>query len=166
MITKFLTYINEELTNPYVEDTPIQYNQYFNQNYDGFRRELLDDLKNKLVGRTIYVDADRHYNYREEKDELDKIHINDHKVKPIRELTIKDIEYSGEHYGDVQYVNIIGTDNKKYRLKKIVDRKAFDRFNKKIERELEKIEEEKRRKERIKLKHIVEDPYGEEIWED
>jgi len=67
IITKFKIF--EALSNPFDDkELPMIYNQHFTDNYMGFREEFLQDLKNKLIGKTIRIDAERLYGWRE-KDE-------------------------------------------------------------------------------------------------
>jgi len=66
----------------------------------------------------------------------------------------------------VYYVDLVDPEGKKYKLKKIVTDKTYANFTKKAGKELARIEEEKRKKERLKLKHLYHDPYAEENWED
>jgi len=166
MIKNYSTYINEELTNPYQEDTAFVYSAYFNQNYDGFKQEIIDDLKNRLVGKKVYLDGERQYKLGEKADAMDEIVVDGKLVKPIYHITIKDVMYDGSHRGTTYYVNVIDDEDKRYKLKKIVDEKSYDKFAKKVSKELERIEEEKRRKEKMKLKHAHHDPWGEENWDE
>jgi hypothetical protein len=167
MIKNYSTYINEELTNPYEEDSAFVYSSYFNQNYDGFRQEIIDDLKNKLVGKKVYLVGERQYNYYKDKVEgIDNLFIEGIRVKPIYHVTIKDVQYDGSHRGTTYYVNVIDDEGKIYKLKKIVDKKSYDKFAKKFQKELDRIEEVKRKKEKLKLKHAHHDPFGEENWDE
>ncbi len=158
----------EELTEPWDEEPPLQYNQYFTNNWVGFKQELLDDLKLKLIGKTICIDATRQYDWRvkQEPDPIDNIVINGTHVKPIYKITVKDIQYDGSHRQEVYYVDIIDDEGKRYKLKKIVTDKTYANFAKKAGKELERMAEEKRKKERLKLKHLYHDPYAEELWDE
>jgi hypothetical protein len=170
MIKDYITYVNEELTNPYTgEGDSLTFTYHYRDNYDGFKREFLDDLKAKLVGKQIYIDGVHQYNHRKHNKDmeiLDNIYVNGKHVKPIYNIKVKDVEWSGEHRGDINYVNIIDDEGEKYRLKKVVDKKAYNKFASKAADELEKVEKEKIRKEKIRLKYINIDPYSEESWED
>jgi len=176
MIKNYATYIKEELTNPHEEGEALNYNDYYNDNYAGFKEEVLNDLKAKLIGRTINIDADREYwrdldyNNRRggsiKKDLYEELLSKGIIKKPIYRVTVKDVVWNGGHRQQVYWVNIIDEEGKQYRLKKIVTDKVYKNFTKKYQSELDRIEEEKRRKESLKLKHLHHDPYGEENWEE
>jgi len=165
LITKYDKFVNEELTTPYDEEPPFAYNQHYQVNYNGFQQEFLQDLKDKLVGKTIIIDGERQYSYGEKGDPLENIIVNGKHVTPLRRIKVKDIVYNGHRQG-VYYMDIIDSEDKRYKLKKILPEKAWDKYAKKVGAELEKIEEEKRKKERLKMKHAYHDPYGEENWEE
>ena len=166
MITQFKIF--EELSDPYDDkELPFVYNQHYTNNYTGFRDEFLQDLKDKLIGKTIRIDAERQYTWREAMDPIDSIYTTDGKhIKPLYEIKVKDVQWSGDHRQEVYYINIVSDENKMYRLKKIVTDKTYSNFVKKAAKELEKIEEEKRKKESMRIKYIDRDPYGEEKWEE
>lgn len=181
MIMKYSTY-NEALNHPYDEGTVLTYNQWYQENYDGFKEDILNDLKAKLIGKTIYIDAKYlinyqgyHYDYHRhiyvnekgEQDPLEKeIILKGKKVKKLFKIKVKNVEWEGSHTGDVHYVKLFDEDNNAFRLKKIVSKATYDRFAKKADEFLKEVEETKRKKEEIRIKHIHHDPYGEENWED
>ena len=165
MVSNFKVF--EELITPYNEEPPLIYSQHFQTNYDGFKQELLDDLKNKLIGQTINIEGRRQFIHPDEKqDPLDNLIIDGKYLKPVYRITVKDIIYDGSYRQQVYYINIISDDNKTYKLKKIVSEKTYNNFVKKVGKEFERIEEEKRKKERLRIKHFHHDPYSEENWEE
>lgn len=165
-IKKYENFLNETINNPIQDDVPFVYNNWYSLNHDGFKNDIINDLREKLIGKTIYIDGTRDYNWKEEIEPIDKLVVNGKKIKPLYKITVKDFLYSGEERRDVYYVNVIDTEDKVYKFRKLIDKKVYDRWAKKVEVELEKIEEEKRRKERLKIKHLYHDPYGEEKWEE
>lgn len=160
----------EELLNPYDEGDDLVYNTYFQSNYDGFRQELLDDLKQKLIGKKIHFEGQKQYRYdrngKIETDPLDNIFLDGKKIKPIYTVTVKDVQYNGSHRQQTYHVDIIGDDDNRYFFKKIVNDKTYAKYANKVQSVLDAIEKERIRKENLKLKHLHHDPWGEESWEE
>jgi hypothetical protein len=160
----------EELSHPYNEEPPLIYNTYFQNNYDGFKEDLLNDLKQKLIGKKIHFEGQKQYifdtNGKIVKDPLDNIFIDGKKINPIYTITVKDIQYNGAHRQQTYYVDLISDDGLRYILKKIVNDKNYEKYAKKVQDVLDAIEKERIRKENLKLKHLYHDPYGEESWEE
>jgi hypothetical protein len=160
----------EELSHPYDEEPPLIYNTYFQNNYDGFKEELLNDLKQKLIGKKIHFEGDmRSYydvNGKTIKDPLNNIFVDGKRIKPIYTITVKDVMYNGQHRSQTYYVDLLSEEGLRYGLKKIVNDKTYTKYSKKVQDVLDAIEKERIRKENLKLKHLHHDPWGEESWED
>jgi hypothetical protein len=174
MIKKYSTYIFEAVKTPIEDNVLLNYNQWYQDNYDAFKTDIIDELKNKLVGKTIYIDGKYQKPYRNyrpgekrEEDPLDiEIIYKGKNVKRLYKIKVKDVQYDGSHTREVQCVELIDEDGNRFKLKRIVTKEQYDRFAKKAEGALKEIEEKKRKKEELRLKHVHHDPYGEELWED
>lgn len=80
MITKFQIF--EALNTPIQDDVPFVYSNWYNNNKDSFKNDIINDLKNKLIGKTIYIDGKRQYKWNKRVEPIDRIVINGLKIKP------------------------------------------------------------------------------------
>jgi hypothetical protein len=138
------------------------------KSFDNYHKKIKDlEEKEKIlkdsIGKTIYFNGYRKYDYRQivKKEDKDPVYRVDGKeIKTVYKEKVKKIV-------DERGSFIITTeDDKEYFVSKMLDKKAYDRFYKKVEKEIERREEVKKRKEDLKIKMRHLDPYGEEDWDD
>lgn len=136
------------------------------KSYDNFQekikkeKEINENLENS-IGKTIYFYGDRVYGWRLPKEEKDPVYkLKGKEIKTVHKYVLKSIKHNPRN------IIITTEDGKEYYLKKLLDKKAYDRFYKRAESVIKEREEMQRKKEEMKDKMRYIDPYGEENWID